>query len=79
MKTSYSITKEKGDSMFTTVVTDKYGFTTTNYFESDTEAQNHVYWRLGEGCELLKLLREEKELVLGRAIDNCIKITNKNK
>ena len=68
-KRDYKISKSRGDKMWTCVVTDSYGNTHTNYWETAEKASNWVYyvWRVEE-------MEVDKDELEAKAIQECIQM-----
>ena len=67
---NYKITKKAGE-LYNAEVTDSYGNEYQNYFDTEQECINWVYY-IWENEEWFNSQNSQK--LLGRAIENCIKL-----
>jgi len=70
----YSITKKKGE-WYDAQVTDKYGVTRQNYFETELESEKWIYYIFEN--EKKPLTNDEEMEMLATAIWGCTKLDNK--
>ena len=73
-KRNYTISKSAGDKMYTCYVIDNNGLESTNYFETEQECINHVYWK----WENEAFFQQDSDKLLAKAILNCKKIDKNN-
>ena len=68
-KRDYEISRKAGDKMWTCKVTNSYGETHTNYFETERQCREHIYrtWE-NEGK------RVNSDELLSNAIAECVKM-----
>ena len=45
-KRDYEISRKAGDKMWTCKVTNRYGETHTNYFETERQCREHIYYTI---------------------------------
>ena len=76
-KRNYTISKKAGDKMWTCEVTNSYGETHTNYFETTRECDEHIYytWENEVSRAFLKHAGDE---LLAKAILECKEIDSEN-
>ena len=70
----YSITKKK-DEWYDTQVTDKHGVTHQNYFETQLESEEWIYYIFEN--EKKPLTKDQEMDMLANAIWGCTKLDNK--
>ena len=73
-KRNYNISRKAGDIMYTCHVVDNNGLESTNYFDTEQECINHVYWK----WENETLFQQNSDELLSNAIENCKEIDSKN-
>jgi|TARA_R100000656_G_scaffold36268_1_gene30968 hypothetical protein len=71
-KRNYEISKRTGAKMWTCTVTNSYGETHTNYFETEVQCHKHVYYTWENEDNYI----DSNEL-LSKAIEECIKLDEK--
>jgi len=72
-KRDYTISKKAGATMWTCEVTDSYGETHTNYFETARRCSEHVYYIWEKEISPLQAEHLNDEL-LSKAIEECIQM-----
>ena len=75
-KRDYVISRRAGATMWTCEVTDSYGETHTNYFETERRCREHIYYTwMNEKDPLAKERAEHwRDDLLYKAIEDCIKM-----
>jgi len=73
-KRNYNISRKAGDIMYTCYVVDNNGLESTNYFDTEQECINYVYWK----WENEALFQQNSDELLSNAIENCKEIDSKN-
>ena len=73
-KRDYEISRRAGATMWTCKVTNSYGETHTNYFETEKQCREHIYYTWENEVDVDKFVRED---LLNNAIAECIKIDEK--
>ena len=73
-KRNYTISRNAGDNMYTCWVKDNNGLESTNYFHTEQECINHVYWK----WENEAFFQQDSDKLLAKAILNCKEIDSKN-
>ena len=73
-KRDYEISKKAGDKMWTCKVTDSYGETHTNYFETTRQCNEHVYYTWQEERMAKNFLKHANDDLLSKAIAECVKM-----
>ena len=69
-KRNYEISKRRGHAMYTCKVTDSYGEEYTNYFETEDECMNNIYFIWSKEKEWF----EDDGEALANAIWGCTKL-----
>ena len=77
-KRDYVISRRAGATMWTCEVTDSYGETHTNYFETTRECDEHIYYTW-ENEVSRAFLKHAGDDLLAKAILECKEIDSKNK
>jgi hypothetical protein len=72
-KRDYKISKKAGDKMWTCKVTDSYGETHTNYFETTRQCNEHVYYTWENEVDR-NFLKHANDDLLSKAIAECIQM-----
>ena len=70
-KRDYLISKRSGATMWTCKVTNSYGETHTNYFETAKQCSEHIYYTWENEVDVNKFVKED---LLNNAIAECIKM-----
>ena len=73
-KRIYNISRKAGDIMYTCYVVDNNGLESTNYFDTEQECINYVYWK----WENEALFQQNSNELLSNAIVDCKEIDSKN-
>jgi hypothetical protein len=75
-KRDYVISRRAGATMWTCEVTDSYGETHTNYFETERRCREHIYYTWENEKDPLAKERAEhwRDDLLYKAIEDCIKM-----
>ena len=75
-KRDYEISKRAGATMWTCKVTNSYGKTHTNYFETERQCREHIYYTWENEKDPLAKERAEhwRDDLLTNAIEECIKL-----
>jgi len=73
MRRDYEISKKAGATMWTCKVTNSYGKTHTNYFETVRQCHEHVYYTWENEVNPAFLEHSSDEL-LANAIAECVKL-----
>ena len=75
-KRDYIISRRAGATMWTCEVTDSYGETHTNYFETERQCREHIYYTWENEVDPLAKERAEhwRDDLLTNAIEECIKL-----
>ena len=68
-KRDYKIRKKAGDKMWTCKVTNSYGETHTNYFETARRCSEHVYYTWGNEDN-----KVDSDDFMSKAIAECVKM-----
>ena len=72
-KRKYDISRKSDDNMYTCWVRDNNGLESTNYFDTEQECINHVYWK----WENEEFFQENSMKMLEDAIWGCTKLDEK--
>ena len=70
-KRNYEISRRAGDKMWTCEVTNSYGETHTNYFETEKQCREHIYYTWENEVDVDKFVKED---LLNKAIAECVKM-----
>ena len=70
-KRNYEISRKAGDNMWTCKVTSSYGETHTNYFETEKQCREHIYYTWENEVDVDKFVKED---LLSNAIEECVKM-----
>ena len=70
-KRNYEISKRAGDKLWTCKVTNSYGKTHTNYFETVDQAREHIYYTWESEVDVDKFIKDD---LLNNAIAECVKL-----
>ena len=75
-KRDYVISRRAGATMWTCEVTDSYGETHTNYFETERQCREHIYYTWENEVDLMAKERAEhwRDDLLTKAIEDCIQM-----
>ena len=68
-KRNYKIRKKVGDKMWTCEVTDSYGETHTNYFETERRCHEHIYYTWEN-----EDVKVDKDDLMSKAIAECVQM-----
>jgi len=72
-KRDYEISRKAGDKMWTCKVTNSYGETHTNYFETERQCREHIYCTWENEVSPLKA-EHLNDTLLSNAIAECVKM-----
>ena len=72
-KRDYKISKSRGDKMWTCKVTNSYGETHTNYFDTARQCDEHVYYTWENEVDR-NFLKHANDDLLSKAIAECIQM-----
>ena len=70
-KRNYEIRRKAGDKMWTCEVTNSYDETHTNYFETEKQCREHIYYTWENEVDVDKFVKED---LLNKAIAECVKM-----
>ena len=68
-KRDYEISRKAGATMWTCKVTNSYGETHTNYFETESRCREHIYYTWENEDN-----KVDKDKLMAKAITECIKM-----
>ena len=70
-KRNYEISKKANTTMWTCKVTNSYGETHTNYFETAKQCSEHVYYTWENEVDVNKFVKDD---LMSKAIAECIQM-----
>ena len=70
-KRNYEKRRKASDKMWTCEVTNSYGETHTNYFETEKQCREHIYYTWENEVDVDKFVKED---LLNKAIAECVKM-----
>ena len=75
-KRDYVISRRAGATMWTCEVTDSFGETHTNYFETERKCREHIYYTWENERDPMAKIRAEhwRDDLLYNAIEECVEI-----
>ena len=70
-KRNYEISKKANTTMWTCKVTNSYGETHTNYFETAKQCSEHIYYTWENEVDVNKFVKDD---LMSKAIAECIQM-----